>query len=75
MPIQSTRKGVSSVLKIMLKLVGVSAEVVLEANRKQSDYESPNNPFEEDEVNGHKGVDIDRILHDEEIDDAEVFDD
>jgi hypothetical protein len=35
MPIQSTRKGVSSVLKIMLKLVGVSAEVVLEANRKQ----------------------------------------
>ena len=34
MPIQSTRKGVSSVLKIMLKLVGVSEEVVLEANRK-----------------------------------------
>jgi hypothetical protein len=35
MPIQSTRKGVSSVLKIMLKLVEVSAEVVLEANRKR----------------------------------------
>ena len=35
MPIQSTRKGVLSVLKIMLKLVEVSAEVVLEANRKQ----------------------------------------
>ena len=35
MPIQSTRKGASSVLKIMLKLVGASAEVVLEANRKQ----------------------------------------
>ena len=34
MPIQSTRKGVSSVLKIMIKLVRVSAEVVLEAHRK-----------------------------------------
>jgi hypothetical protein len=57
------------------QILGVSAEVVLEANRKQSDYESPNNPFEEDEVNGHEGVDINRILHDEEIDDAKVFDD
>ncbi len=35
MPIQRTRKGVSSVLKIMPKLVGVSAEVVLEANRNR----------------------------------------
>jgi hypothetical protein len=35
MPIQRTRKNVSSALKIMLKLVGVSAEVVLEAKRKQ----------------------------------------
>jgi hypothetical protein len=57
----------------MPKLVGVSGDVVLEANRNQSDYESPNSPFEEDEVNGHKGDDIDRILHDEEIDDAKVF--
>jgi hypothetical protein len=32
-PIRSTRKDVSSAIKIMLKLVGVSAEVVLEANR------------------------------------------
>jgi hypothetical protein len=35
MSIQSTRKGVSSVLKIMLKFVEISSEVVLEANRKQ----------------------------------------
>ncbi len=35
MPIQSTRKGVSSDVKLMLILVGGSAEVVLEANRKQ----------------------------------------
>ena len=41
----------------------------------EDDYESPNNTFEEDEVNGHEGVDVDRILCDEEIDDAEVFDD
>ena len=41
----------------------------------EDDYESPNNPFEEEEVNGHEGVDIDRILDDEEIEDAEVFDD
>ena len=35
MPIQSTRKDVASDLKIILKLVGVSAEAVLEAKRKQ----------------------------------------
>jgi hypothetical protein len=35
MSIQSTRKGVSNVLKTMLKLVEVSAEVVSEANRKR----------------------------------------
>ena len=41
----------------------------------EDDYESPNNPFEEDKVNGLKGVNIDRILCDEEIDNAKVFDD
>jgi hypothetical protein len=41
----------------------------------EDDYESPNNPFEEEEVNGHEGIDIKRILDDEEIEDAEVFDD
>ena len=41
----------------------------------EDEYESPRNPFEEDEVDGHEGVDIGRILGDDEIDDAEEFDD
>ena len=40
----------------------------------EGNCESWNDPFEEDEVNGHEGVDIDRILHDDEIDGAEIFD-
>jgi hypothetical protein len=39
----------------------------------EDEYESPINPFEADEVDGHEGVDIDRILGDDEIDDAEEF--
>ncbi len=35
MPIQSTRKDVSSALKIMLKLVGVFVEVVLEEKESE----------------------------------------
>ena len=41
----------------------------------EDEYESPRNPFEEDEVDGHEGFDINRILGDEEIDDTEEFDD
>ena len=33
----------------------------------EGNYESQNDPFEEDKVNGHEGGDIDRILSDDKI--------
>jgi hypothetical protein len=46
-----------------------------EDDNECEEFNLENDPFDEDDLSGHEGVDIDRILGDDEIDDAEVFDD
>ncbi len=38
------------------------------------DDESEYDPFEDEGVNGHEGVDVNRILNDDEVQNAEEFD-